>query len=266
MLLRIFLYWHFSYQHNFNSRISGDCRFSLAELTWKCCIALHKSCRKVAYYWQRGCTLQRTDKQKTHCVCLLLTVSVATGCTDTFPDSSALHRKTMPFGAANSSLCMESSGAQHLPGAQWETLPEKWKRSIRDGLIHFLILLCFILSILTTPKIHNIQLSNFLSFPQGEPVATLHHIWTDLGSGLQPAVLIMPLLHRVKVACEFYVLCQMMVMPIYERPFLYWEDRLDTRKWPGQAREVAAGVPLQPFMPFSAQNDYQQVKKNLDSP
>lgn len=109
VLLRIFLYRHFSYQYYFNSLISGDCRFSSAELTWKRCIALYKSCRKVVYYSQRGCTLQGADKQKIHCSSLLLTVSVATGCTDTFPDSSALHRKTGPFVVANSTLCMESS-------------------------------------------------------------------------------------------------------------------------------------------------------------
>lgn len=126
-LLRMFLYWHFSYQHYVTSLISGDCRFSLATLTWKCCSALYGSSRKVAYYSRRGCTLQRADKQKIHCFCLLLTVSAATGCTDTFPDSSALHRKTVSFMSANSGLCMESSGTRHRPGARWETLPEEWK-------------------------------------------------------------------------------------------------------------------------------------------
>lgn len=52
------------------------------------------------------------------------------------------------------------------------TLPSKWKRSIRDSLICLLILFHFILVILKTSGIHNIQLSNFLSFPQGKPVAT----------------------------------------------------------------------------------------------
>ena len=130
----------------------------------------------MASYSQRGCTLQRADKQKIHCFCLLLRVSVATGCTDTFPDSSALHRKTVPFVVANSSLCMESSGAQHLLGAQWEALPDKWKRSVRDGLIYLLILLHFILIISATPKIHNIQLSSFHPSHNESLWLHLHHI------------------------------------------------------------------------------------------
>lgn len=67
---------------------------------------------------------------------------------------------------------------QQIPASAWSpqqlcgTFPTEWKRSVQNVLIHLLILLHFILIVLTAPQIHNIQLSNFLSFPQGKPVAT----------------------------------------------------------------------------------------------
>lgn len=122
-------------------------------------------------YSQRGCTLQRGDKQKIHCLCLLLVVSVATGCTDTFLIAQPCTEKQCHLWLqipASARRPQEFSTFQE----QWETLPDKWKSSVRDSLICLLILLHFILIILRTPKIHNIQLSNFLSFPQAKPVAT----------------------------------------------------------------------------------------------
>lgn len=142
----------------------------------------------------------------------------------------------MPFVAADFSLFMESSEAQNLPGAQWETLPNKWKRAVRDNLMCLLILFHFIIFILKTSEIHDIQLSNSLSFSQGKPVATpasyLKRTWE------RSAVLTGSLLCRVLVACKLNLLWQMMVTPISERLVLYWENRVGCMEvtWPGKGK------------------------------
>lgn len=58
------------------------------------------------------------------------------------------------------------------PAAQWESPPAERKRSIQDSLGCLLILFHFILIFLTAPQTHNVERSNFLSFPQGKPMAT----------------------------------------------------------------------------------------------
>lgn len=130
--------------------------------------------------------------------------------------------------------------------------------------MHLLILFHFILK---TSEVHNIQLSNFLSFPQGKPVATpaSYLKWSWEWS----AVFTVSLLCSALAAYKLNLLWQMMMMLIWERPSLLGEQSGKHGSDLAKQREVAAGVPLQPCvldMHRSAKNAHQQVRKNRDNP
>lgn len=122
------------------------------------------------------------------------------------------------------------------PAAQWESPPVEQKRSIQGGLRCLLILFHFIVIFLTAPHTHNMELSSFLSFPQGKPMAT--HVSYLNWSWKWSEACAVALLHWIQVACEFYIFLQVTVAVVYERPFLCWEERLDTGKCPGQVMRV----------------------------
>lgn len=130
-----------------------------------------------------------------------------------------------------------------------------------------LILFHFILLILKTSEIHNMQLSNFLSYPQGKPVATpasyLKWSWEWC------AVLTVSLLCSVLVAYKLNLLWQMMVMPTCERLVLCWENRAGCMEvtCPGEGKWLQEFLCSQCVLDVhrSAKNAHQQVKKSRQS-